>query len=137
MAHGQAVRQVNTPASTVWRVIADHQGMSSWGPGLSVSMERDGEPDPDGVGAVRAISGPGIRIREEITGFEAPRRLAYRALSGVPLPGYAGEVELAEHAGRTTIRWSLTASTPGSGIVLRVIANGLLSALLRAVEKAN
>jgi uncharacterized protein YndB with AHSA1/START domain len=125
MARGQAVRQVDTPASTVWRVVADHVGMAAWGPGVSVAMERDGEPTANGVGAIRAIRGPAVRIREEITGFEPNRRLAYRALSGVPLPGYAGTVELAEHAGRTTIRWSLTTTAPGVGPVLNLIAHAL------------
>jgi hypothetical protein len=138
MARGQAVARVDGPASTVWRTVADHRGIATWGPGMSVTMERDGEPTPDGLGAVRAINGPGFTFREEITGFEPARQLAYRALSGIPLPGYAGDVTLAERDGRTTIRWRLTStsSLPGVGLVLDLIAGTLLSRLVRAIRRA-
>lgn len=139
MAQGQSVRRVDRPVHTVWRVLADHHDIATWAPGMSVRMERDGEPEPAGVGAIRVINGPGLRIREEITAFEPSRRLAYRALSGTPLPGWAGDVELAEHAGGTTIRWSLTSTTnlPGAGAVLDAVAWFLLSALARSARRAS
>ncbi|HEY3609070.1 MAG TPA: SRPBCC family protein [Pseudonocardiaceae bacterium] len=138
MAQGQSVRQLNKPANTVWQVLADHRGMAEWGPGMSVEMERDGAPVAAGVGAIRVISAPLVRIREEITTFEPGRRLAYRALSGIPLPGWTGEVALAETAGRTTIRWSLSSSArlPGTGLILDLTARILLSALVKAVNRA-
>ncbi|HEY0806976.1 MAG TPA: SRPBCC family protein [Pseudonocardiaceae bacterium] len=139
MARGQSVRQVDKPVSTVWRVVADHRNVATWGPGMSVDMERDGEPDPAGVGAIRVINWPGLRgIREEITAFEPNRRMAYRALSGIPVPDWAGEIELAERPGRTTIRWSLSATTrlPGAGLILDLAAGFLLSALVKAIGRA-
>jgi uncharacterized protein YndB with AHSA1/START domain len=138
MAQGQSVRQVDKPAHTVWQVLADHGAIASWGPGMSVEMERDGSPIAAGVGAIRVISAPAVRIREEITAFEPGRRLAYRALSGIPIPGWAGEVILAERAGKTTIRWSLTARTglPGAGLILDTAARFMLSALVKTVDRA-
>src|SRR6266702_725511 len=138
MAHGQSVRQVDKPANTVWQVLADYRGIAKWGPGMSVEMERDGSPTAAGVGAIRVISAPAVRIREEITTFEPGRLLAYRALSGIPLPGWTGEVTLAERDGRTTIRWSLSARTslPGAGLFLDLAARIMLSALVRAVDRA-
>ena len=138
MAQGQSVRQVNKPANTVWQVLADYRAIAGWGPGMSVEMERDGAPITAGVGAIRVISAPGVRIREEITTFEPGRRLAYRALSGIPMPDWTGEVALAETAGRTTIRWSLSSSTrlPGAGLILDLAAQFLLSALVKTVNRA-
>jgi uncharacterized protein YndB with AHSA1/START domain len=138
MAHGQSVQRVDKPASTVWQALADYRGIAQWGPGLSVDMERDGSPTADGVGAIRVISAPGMRIREEITVFEPGRLLGYRALSGIPLPGWMGEVALAELDGRTTIRWSLSVRTalPGVGLFLDLAARLLLSALVKAVDRA-
>jgi hypothetical protein len=110
--------------------------MASWAPGMAVELEREGTPAPNGVGAVRSIRGPAVvHIREEVTGFDPERRLSYRALSGIPLRDWAGEVELAEHAGRTTIRWTITATTalPGADVVLRVAAGVLASALVRVI----
>jgi uncharacterized protein YndB with AHSA1/START domain len=138
MAQGQSVRQLNKPANTVWQVLADHQGMATWGLGVSVGMEREGTPIAAGVGAIRVFSGPAVRIREEITVFEPGRRLAYRALAGIPIPGWAGEVALAERSGKTTIRWTLTARTavPGANLILNLAAQLLLSALVKAVNRA-
>src|ERR1700730_12033773 len=104
MAQGQSVRQRNKPANPVWQVLADHRGMASWGPGLQVEMEREGTPIAAGVGAIRVFTAPAVRIREEITTFEPGRRLAFRPLSGIPIPGWAGDVALAERSGKTTIR---------------------------------
>jgi uncharacterized protein YndB with AHSA1/START domain len=139
MARGQSVRQVDKPANTVWQVLADHRGIANWGPGMSVEMERDGSPTAAGVGAIRVISGPAVRIREEIIAFEPGRRLGYRALSGIPIPGWAGEVTLAETAGRTTIRWSLSSTTklPGARLILDLAARFMLSALVKAVNRAH
>jgi uncharacterized protein YndB with AHSA1/START domain len=138
MARGQSVRQVDKPANTVWQVLADHQGIAAWGPGMSVEMEREGTPIAAGVGAIRVISAPAMRIREEITAFEPGRRLAYRALSGIPIPGWAAEVALAERSGKTTIRWTLTARTalPGANLILNLAARFLLSALIKAIHRA-
>lgn len=72
----------------VWAEIADHEGMSTWTPAwvplLKVTLESQGSPDRDGVGAVRQIKMAGPPIRERVTAFERPIRLAYEALSGVP-----------------------------------------------------
>lgn len=139
MARGQSVRQVDQPVSTAWRVVADHENIATWGPGMSVRMERNGESDPLGVGAIRVVNWPVLpSIREEVTAFEPNRRMAYRALSGLPFADWAGEIELAERAGGTTIRWSLTARTslPGANLILDLTAWFLLSALVRAIRRA-
>jgi len=94
----------------VWALVADHEGLASWGPGVSVELTRAGATERNGVGAVRRIKarGPAPAIVEEITGFDAPHRLGYRALSGVPIKNYAGEVVLTKVAGGTRIDWTLT-----------------------------
>ena len=100
---------VPTPIDQAWKVLADHAGMSQWGP-VKVVVEKPGAPERDGVGAVRRISAPGPApaIVEEITAFDAPTRLGYKALAGVPFgtPGSTNLLhvvtltgdELAKHA---------------------------------------
>jgi uncharacterized protein YndB with AHSA1/START domain len=133
MAVGAAVRRSGLPLDQVWAAVADHRRMARWLPGLSVEMERAGEPDAGGVGAIRVITGPATRIREEVTAFQPGRRLSYRALSGVPLPGWTGEVELVEHQGDTVVRWQLTSTAdfPGANLFLYTTASLMLTALLR------
>ena len=68
--------------------------MEAWAPVRKVALEREGDPPPDGVGAIRVLSRPPLKIREQITDVDAPVRLAYRLLSGLPVRDYVGETTL-------------------------------------------
>jgi uncharacterized protein YndB with AHSA1/START domain len=132
-------KTVNAPIERVWTVLADHEGMSSWAPGLRASLTTDGTPERNGVGAVRRLDAPGPMpaIVEEITGFEPQRRLAYRALAGVPLKNYAGEVVLTAQGSGTRIDYTVSADQRlpvVEQVLVRLIATGLLNALGRAVR---
>lgn len=135
----RVTRVVDLPVQAVWDALVDHEGMSSWAPGLRVTLDREGAPGRNGVGALRRIAarGPAPAIREEITTYEAPRRLGYRALSGVPFRGYSGEVVLSELTGRTEVRWSL-AIRPRSGaerFPLAAANHGLMLLFLRSLRR--
>lgn len=101
---------VNVPVEQAWKVLADHAGMSKWGP-IKATVEKPGAPERDGVGAVRRIAAPGPApaIVEEITAYDAPSRLGYKALAGVPFKEYSGEVLLSPAGAGTRIEWTLTA----------------------------
>jgi uncharacterized protein YndB with AHSA1/START domain len=122
---------VPVPPATVWQVLADHPGMSRWTPLRRVVMEAGGSPDPNGVGAVRALHLVGPPIREEVTAFEPERRLGYRALSGLPARDYSGEVVLEPEGPGTRIQWTITFSPlfPGAqfpvSAAIRSTARGL------------
>ena len=130
---------VAAPIETVWDKLSNHVGMSRWGPGITVTMDKVGTPDPNGVGAVRRIASPGPApdIVEEVVTFEAPRVLGYKALSGTPFPGYAGEVRLTEAGAGTHISYTVssTASFPLVKAPLTVICQMLLRLLARASKK--
>ncbi|MGN6161943.1 MAG: SRPBCC family protein [Marmoricola sp.] len=137
---GTATATLDRSIAHAWAVLADHVGMSSWGPGLKVTMDKVGSTDPNGVGAVRRISAPGPMpaIVEEITAFEPQRFLGYRALSGVPLRDYRGEVELAEHEGKTWISYTVHADSRiplVDRLAVKALATGLLAGYVRAAKK--
>jgi uncharacterized protein YndB with AHSA1/START domain len=136
MAEAAAVRRVGVPLDKVWAAVADHHRIARFGPGMAVELERHGDPDAGGVGAIRLITGPGgVRIREEITEYRPGRALGYRALSGIPLPGWTGEVALRQLHGDTVVRWQLrtTATFPGAPLLLHTTATLMLTALLRTL----
>ena len=138
--HVTSQTTVAAPIETVWDKLSDHVGMSQWGAGLTVTMDKVGTPDPNGVGAVRGISTPGSRARdivEEVVTFEAPTVLGYKALSGTPFPGYAGEVRLTPAGSGTHIDYTVssTASFPLVKAPLAVICQVLLRLLARASRK--
>ncbi len=135
-----ATRTVSAPADTVWAVLADHEGMRDWAPGITAKVTKSGSGERNGLGAVREISTalPMPHIVEEVTEFDPPRRFAYRALAGIPLRDYRGDVELAEHDGRTTIRYSISAESSMplvATLASRAIAATLLAALVRQVNR--
>jgi len=139
--HVTSQTTVAAPIETVWDKLSDHVGMSQWGPGISVTMDKLGTDDPNGVGAVRRIAspGPGPDIVEEVITFEAPNLFGYKALSGTPFPGYAGEVRLTPAGTGTHINYtvSTTASFPLVKAPLTVICQVLLRLLARATKKTS
>lgn len=130
---------VAAPIETVWDKLSNHVGMSEWGPGITVTIDRPGTADPNGVGAIRRIAspGPGPDIVEEVVTFEAPNLFGYKALSGTPFPGYAGEVRLTPAGSGTHINYSVssTASFPLVKAPLVVVCQVLLRLLARASRK--
>ena len=90
----------------VWRVVADAPAWSRWGAWQKAELEREGDPPPGGVGAVKALTRRPVVSREEVTVFEPPTRLGYRLLSGLPLRDYEATIVLTEApGGGTDIVW--------------------------------
>src|SRR5437660_1071994 len=106
---GYTVRcEVRAPRDVVFAVLTEHAGYTAFTP-LHWTLERPGTPDPNGVGAVRAIR-PARRapfaIREQVTEYEAPSRFGYRVISGAPVRSHVGAVTLTETAnGGTAVEY--------------------------------
>jgi hypothetical protein len=83
---------------------------------------------------------PRYAIVEEIVDFAPQRRLAYRALKGVPLRNYLGEVELTSVAGGTRIDYSISADSRLPLVdtaAVRAMSRTLLAALVRQVKRTS
>lgn len=133
-------RVVDHPVEKVWAALVDHEAMSTWAPGLAVTLDRPGTSERNGVGAVRRIAAPGPvpAIVEEITVCDSPHVLGYRARSGVPFRDYSGRVTLRGTGTRTEITWTLTAR-PRLGaerLALGLVARVLLASLVRSLRGA-
>jgi hypothetical protein len=102
-AHSAASREA------VWEVVADARGWSLWGAWKSAEIEREGDPPPAGLGAIKVLvseSRRPVTSREEVTAFEPPTRLGYRLLSGLPLRDYEASITLSEASGGgTEVTW--------------------------------
>lgn len=134
--HATATATVAAPVARVWAVLADHEGMSKWAPGMKATLVRPGDVERNGVGAQRRIKALPLlpAFVEEVTVFEPERRLSYRAVSGIPLRNYVGNVELRPAGDGTAISYTVSADNrvPAAAAVL---ANGLLFALKRQVKR--
>lgn len=135
-----ATATVKASVEQVLAALADHEAMASCGPGMKVTLTKEGAPERNGVGAVRRIKAPGPApaIVEEITRFEVDGVLGYKALGGVPFRNYGGEVSLSPAGAGTRIEWTLTADQRlqvVEQLALKAVVTTLLQLLVRAVKK--
>ena len=84
---------------------------------------REGDPAPDGVGALRRFGlGPG-GSQEEVVAWDPPRHLGYVARRGLPVRSYRADVYLADDGTGTVVTWrcSVEPLIPGTGAALRFV----------------
>lgn len=107
MASFTLVREIAAPVEIVFEVLTDHRRYSELTPLRRSELEREGEPAPNGVGAIRKLTAVGPPMREEVIAYEAPRRFSYTVLSGLPVRDHVGTVELAELNGGTKMVYAV------------------------------
>jgi hypothetical protein len=90
----------------VWDVLADLRSWHEWGDWQVTEITQEGDPPPNGVGALRRLVQRPLTMRERVELFEPPSRFGYELLSGLPVRGYHSVVTLTE-AGpdATNIHW--------------------------------
>jgi hypothetical protein len=127
-------------AEKVFDLLADGAGWSKWAGAMVVRSwwEREGDPAPGGVGAIRCLGLPKLGSREEIVAYERPRHLAYIVLSGLPVKSYRADVHLTPDGNGTRIVWagSFTPKLPGTGPLLRAFLVRTVGAFARRLAKA-
>jgi hypothetical protein len=92
----EATVRVAAPRQAVWDVLADLRSWQEWGDWQSTEIEREGDPAPHGVGAVRRMVRRPLTIREQVELLEPPSRFGYTLLSGLPLRDYHSVVTLTD-----------------------------------------
>jgi uncharacterized protein YndB with AHSA1/START domain len=130
------------PPEVVFEVIVDITRWHEWA-GWSVgssTFEREGEPPPGGVGAVRRMGRWPVFTRERVLEYEPPRHYSYEVVSGFPVRGYHADVDLTPDArGGTTIRWSgaFQPIVPGTGSLMEaLVGRGVHDYAKRAAREA-
>lgn len=128
------------PREAVFALLADAASWSRWaGPLILRSWwEREGEPPPGGVGAIRRLGWGRASSREEIVAYDRPHHLAYVLLDTFPVRGYRGDVDLLPHGTGTLITWSarFDPALPGSAPLLRGLLRGLVGSFARRLARA-
>src|SRR5215468_3796841 len=137
MASFTFTREIDAPPETVFDVLTDHAGYSKLTPLRKSELERQGETDPNGVGAIRKLTAVGPPMREEVIAYEAPSRFSYTVLSGLPVRDHVGTVELHPKDGGTEIVYALkTIPTPSLiGPVFMPILKKAIRDLIAGVSK--
>jgi uncharacterized protein YndB with AHSA1/START domain len=128
MASFSFERQIAAPPETVFEVLTDHRNYAKITPMRKSVLEREGEPAPNGVGAIRVISVAGPPLREEVVAYEPPTRFSYTVLSGAPVRDHLGTVELTARDGGTRVVYvvRMTPTLPlGGAAVIGAVKFGI------------
>lgn len=107
MASFTFIRQVAAPPETVFEVLTDHRGYAGITPMRKSELEREGEPAPNGVGAIRALHSIGPPLREEVVSYERPSRFSYKVVSGIPVRDHLGTVLLTPEGSGTRVTYAV------------------------------
>lgn len=126
------VRRTSTaPPKTIFELETDGPSWGKWGKPLIVhaSWEREGDPAPAGVGAVRKVGLWPVLMWEETIEYEPDRRHVYVFAKGGPAKNYRAELTLTPTAsGGTDLVWtgSFTEGPPGTGPAVRAVLRGAI-----------
>ena len=120
---------IAAPPDVTWQVISDHEAMSGWAGIGPVRRIVDGETDPNGRGAQRALN-IGGKIIEQVIADNPPDSYRYRIIKGSPFVCHQGELLLRPRGDGTAVTWKIRfrPRIPGTG---RLIAAGFSRALNR------
>ena len=126
-------RETAAAPERIYNLLADAPAWKDWAPLVSYSeLIRQGTPDRLGAGAVRRIGGLGfLRVDEEILEARPPHYQCYKAVRGIPVSEYRGEVHLDSVDGRTKLVWTgtFTPRVPGSGRLLATLLGLTIGAI--------
>jgi len=134
-------RTIAAPPDVVFDILTDHRRYAAITPLRGSELEREGDPAPNGVGAIRVLRAVGPAMREEVTAYERPHHFSYRMLSGAPVRDHVGDVKLEPAVGGTRVVYRID-STPSPPLVghaalavLRVAVAQLLAGIDREAER--
>jgi hypothetical protein len=135
--HVEVYARSSAAPDAVWRWLADGASWASWSMLTVSELEREGEPPPDGVGAVRRFGRAGRVSREQVVAFEPPHHLGYVLLSGMPVLGYRADVHLSADGEGTLIVWRsrFTPRWPGTGALIGWFFTRVLTGFARALAR--
>jgi uncharacterized protein YndB with AHSA1/START domain len=135
MATFTLVRQVAAPPETVFDVLTDHRGYADITPIRSAELEREGDPAPNGVGAIRVLRSVGPPLREEVLAYVPARRFSYTVLSGAPVRKHVGTVELSSQNGGTELVYAVRTmpTVPVAGFAVVAFVKQAIGQLLKGV----
>jgi uncharacterized protein YndB with AHSA1/START domain len=137
-------RRIEAPIEGVFEALSDHAQYTRFRGIQRAELERPGDSEPNGLGAVRRIHSGPLQFTEEITAFERPTRMDYRIVKlNIPFNHEGGSIRLSERDGATEVLWTSTFSIPipllGSPLAAlsaAVLGNGFKQMLDRCGEIA-
>jgi uncharacterized protein YndB with AHSA1/START domain len=127
------------PPATVFAILADGANWSRWaGPLVPRSAwDRQGDPAPGGVGAIRKLGRWPVFAREEILEYAPPHHTAYTVVSAIPVRDQRAEIDLTADGAGTHIAWRsrFVPRIPGTGAVLEWVLAKMLGSFAHRLAR--
>ena len=107
-------RRLDAPPEAVFEIVADHARYDRFDGVRRSELVKAGDPDPNGVGAVRWIWIGPLRFEEEVTAFDSPWRLDYliRDVRRLPFRHEGGSIRLEPDGTGTHAVWTSSFEIP-------------------------
>jgi hypothetical protein len=131
----EASARSSAPAEVLWSLVGEAVRWKEWSWMTRTFLLREGDPPPDGVGALRRFAvGPG-GSQEEVVAWEPPRHLGYVAVRGLPIRHYSADVYIDDDGPGTVVTWRCAVEplVPGTGPVLRFVLRRMVRGFARRV----
>ena len=129
----EASARSTASAEAIWPLVGQATRWKEWAWMTRTELLRQGDPPPDGVGALRRFAfGPG-GSKEEVVVWDPPRHLGYVVVRGLPVRGYRADVHLDQDDTGTLVTWrcSVEPLVPGTGGALRVALRAMVGGFAR------
>src|SRR5215472_13078723 len=136
--HVEAQGVAQAAPEAVWKLVANADSYSEWGPWSASGYENLGARAPDSAGVIRWMRYGRTTTVEKVLESEPARRLVYTVVKGIPVRNYRAEVTLTPEGEGTRVRWTASwdRTLPGQIVhrKLRVIYPDILARLIAAAE---
>jgi uncharacterized protein YndB with AHSA1/START domain len=129
-------RKIPAAPEAVFDRLTDHANYDRFRGINDSELLREGDPAPNGIGALRRIKVWPFRFDEEITAYERPSRLDYLIVKlNVPFEHHGGSITLAPDGEATQVDWrsSFTVPTPLVGGLQELVWQPVLARGFRRV----
>jgi uncharacterized protein YndB with AHSA1/START domain len=139
-------RRLAAPPEAVFEILADHARYERFDGIRRSELHRAGDPNRNGVGAVRWVWLGPLRFQEEVTAYEPPSRLDYLItdVKKLPFRHEGGSIRIEPDGAGTHAVWTSVFEIPiplvGAaldGIFARQLARGFGRVLERSAELAS
>lgn len=133
MATVTVTRTLSAPPHAVFDTLTVAGRYPGYTPYRWVEMERLGEGEPDGAGAIRALHLAGPPLRERVIVHERPRRFVFEVLSGAPgIRSYAGTQTFEPDGAGTRVSYRIEFEplVPGTALPLAAALRGAVEVLM-------
>jgi uncharacterized protein YndB with AHSA1/START domain len=107
-------RRLDAPPDAVFAILADHARYNRFDGVRRSELCRSGDPDPNGVGAVRRLWVGPLRFEEQITAFDPPHCLGYviRDVKTLPFVHEGASIRLEPDGAGTHAVWTSSFEIP-------------------------